>query len=99
MRVGSFGALGTPQSAAALCDAIAEYAAEFSDPGSTPVSFVATFDEAGLSETGFERQLWMQLQCMHAEDASRGFRWDSQVNHDPDPEDISFSGMRPAKSS
>lgn len=91
MRFGTFGALGTSEAAAALCDALAAYVAEFPDPGSAPVSFVAMFDDEGFDEMEFEQRLWAQLDRMHAEDMRRGNAWDARVSADPTRNDFSFS--------
>ncbi|MDM0009495.1 guanitoxin biosynthesis heme-dependent pre-guanitoxin N-hydroxylase GntA [Variovorax sp. J22G73] len=91
MRFGDFGELGNPAGAAALCDALLAYSAEFEAPGSSPVSFIALFTADGQDEAKFERQLWQMLQAMHDLDKARGFAWDPQVSQDPNRGDFSFS--------
>jgi uncharacterized protein len=54
-------------------------------------TFVACFKEpVGVSEKGFERLLWAQLQRLHEEDR-RHHRWKSSVSSDPKDSDFAFS--------
>lgn len=91
MRFGDFGELGGSAGAAALCERLAAFSTEFPDPGSVPVSFIATFDPvADMEEQGFETLLWQQLQRMHEHDR-QSFAWDASVALDPRDSDFSFS--------
>jgi FPC/CPF motif-containing protein YcgG len=91
MRFGEFGRLGDESTAAALVDALEAYSAEFDEPGSIPVSFVAAFDNTDATELEFEALLWKQLQALHEVDCSRGHAWDARVSSDPSRDDFSFS--------
>ena len=89
--MGAFGALGSSQGTERLWDALKAYSDNYQDPGQTPVSFIAMFDEAGFDELGFERLMWAQLQALHELDRSRGFEWDRRVSDDPGRAEFSFS--------
>jgi FPC/CPF motif-containing protein YcgG len=91
MRFGDFGRLGERATAHALVDALEAYSAEFPQPGTAPVSFVASFEDTEATEMEFEALLWKQLQAMHEVDRSRGNSWDARVSADPSREDFSFS--------
>ncbi|MGJ7543332.1 guanitoxin biosynthesis heme-dependent pre-guanitoxin N-hydroxylase GntA [Variovorax sp. LT1R16] len=91
MRFGNFGSLGAPSSIGPLWEALRAYSSEFETPGVAPVSYVALFDDADLSEAAFERELWALLQALHDADKERGFSWDPEVGKDPGREDFSFS--------
>ncbi len=91
MRIAHCGSMGSQQATAALLKNIGAYAAEFPDPGSAPVSFVAMFDNTGLSEAEFEKALWDQLNALHERDVVLGNAWDDSVSSDPASSDFSFS--------
>jgi FPC/CPF motif-containing protein YcgG len=87
---GTYGQLGDPGEAAALCRDL--YAASaLPRARDANWSFVAFFDTpVGLDEAGFERGLWRQLQVMHDYDARR-YDWDPRVAADPADPKFSFS--------
>lgn len=91
LHVDAFGPLGSTQGTERLWDALKEYSDNYQDPGQTPVSFIAMFDEAELDELGFERLMWAQLQALHELDCSKGFEWDRKVSGDPGRAEFSFS--------
>ena len=86
-----FGHLGDPAECEALFHALTTYAAEFPDPGATPVSFIAMFDSTAMDEKEFEEALWRQLQLLHEYDERQGFAWNPEVSRDPAQNDFSFS--------
>lgn len=91
LHVAAFGALGTTQGTERLWDALKEYSQNYPDPGQTPVSFIAAFEEAELDELGFETLMWAQLQSLHELDRAKGFKWDRKVSDDPARAEFSFS--------
>lgn len=105
-RFGQYGALGSQESAAALCRDLVE-ALDETRAGGAPWSFVAVFDQAApVDEAEFERLLWQQLQAMHDYDC-RTYGWDPTVEGDPGGDKFSFSiggkawyviGLHPAAS-
>ncbi|WP_418318949.1 guanitoxin biosynthesis heme-dependent pre-guanitoxin N-hydroxylase GntA [Piscinibacter sakaiensis] len=83
--------LGSVAAARRLCDELAAFSAEFPDPGSQPVSFVATFEaEIEGGEEEFERLLWRQLQLVHQIDREHA-AWDPRVSADPSHREFSMS--------
>ena len=91
MRMQRFGAMASADATQALWKALIRYSQEFPDPGATPVSFVAVFDDAETDEAGFETLLWRQLRALHDRDHENGIVWDRSVNSDPARADFSFS--------
>lgn len=91
LHVAAFGALGTTQDTERLWHALKEYSQNYPDPGQTPVSFIAAFEEAELDELGFETLMWAQLQSLHELDRAKGFKWDRKVSDDPARAEFSFS--------
>ena len=91
MRLSQFGPLASPDSTRGLWKALIRYSQEFPDPGSSPVSFVAVFDNVETDELGFEKLVWQQLQALHDFDCENGIVWDPRVNDDPTQADFSFS--------
>ncbi|MDH6170045.1 FPC/CPF motif-containing protein YcgG [Variovorax boronicumulans] len=91
IRSSQFGHLGDPAQCPALFDALRVYAAEFPNPGATPVSFIAMFNDTGMDEKEFEEALWEQLQMLHEYDERQGFAWNHDVSQDPAQNDFSFS--------
>ncbi len=90
LRFAHFNTLGDATAALPLRDELAAFAAEFPDPGTTPVSFVATFDSEIGNEHEFERLLWLQLQQLH--DVDRIYSpWDASVSAEPDDPEFSMS--------
>lgn len=88
IRHAHFDRLGDPSVARPLRDALAAFSAEFSDPGTQPVSFVATFSHAVDGEQRFERLMWQQLQLLHDVDDAD---WDPSVSDDPADAEFSMS--------
>lgn len=91
MRHGHYMALGSADSAGKLCEALADFSAEFADPGPQPVSFVASFESEIESEEEFERLLWQQLRLMHEVDRGHGVGWDPAVSSNPAHNEFSMS--------
>lgn len=91
MRMAQCGAMGSADATAELLRQIKAFAAEFPIPGTAPVSFVALFDNTGLSEAAFEKALWAQLQALHERDVAQGNAWDDSVSRDPASSEFSFS--------
>lgn len=92
LRFGAYGALAAPENAGRLCCDLYRFLAEFSDPGTEPVSFIALFDDAQVpeDELAFEQALWQQLQQLHEVDRQH-HAWDPTVSPDPSRDDFSFS--------
>ena len=90
MRFGHFGVLGDASAVAKHCEELLAFSREFPDPGTVPVSYVATFDAMNASEAEFEAIMWRHLQLMHDADSHR-FAWDPSVAADPSQRDFSFS--------
>lgn len=106
VRFASYGVLGSERNAAALCEDLRRFSAEFPDPGAEPVSFIAMFGNDSGSEARFACELWQQLQAMHEHDREH-FDWDPTVSDDVSAADFSFSiagraffvvGLNPASS-
>lgn len=106
VRFGFYGQLGGHDNVAGICSDLRRFSEEFPSPGCEPVSFVAMFDDDAFSELQFDRQLWQQLQAMHAHDLAE-FAWDPSVSADPTQPDFSYSvagraffvvGLNPAAS-
>lgn len=91
LHVVAFGNFGAMQDTERLWNALKEYSENYPDPGQTPVSFIATFEEAELDELGFEMLMWDQLQSLHEVDCRNGFKWDRKVSDDPAKAEFSFS--------
>lgn len=91
LHVGTFGDFRSTQGAEKLWEALKGYSESYPDPGQTPVSFIATFDELKLDEIEFEKLMWAKLQSLHELDRSRGFTWDREVSSDPSKPEFSFS--------
>lgn len=106
IRYGHYESLGSEQSALALHRALRNFSREFADPGTQPVSFIATFSSEITDELSFERLLWRQLQQLHELDVGKA-EWDATVSSDPNDEQFSMSvagraffvvGLHPASS-
>lgn len=91
LHIGAFGDFRSTRGTEQLWEALAAYSSKYPDPGQTPVSFIATFEEAELDEIAFEQLMWAQLQSLHELDSSKGFRWDRKVSSDPSEPEFSFS--------
>jgi len=86
-----FGELGSAPSANELSAALTDFVHSDLFRGSEYATFVAVFRRPlTLSEVGFERLLWLQLQRLHALDEKR-FAWDASVASDPADPRFSFS--------
>lgn len=90
LRFGAYGELGDEANARLLCDDLHRFLDEFVDAGVEPVSFVAIFAPAVLSELDFEQALWRQLGQLHRIDRI-SHRWDPRVSQDVGADDFSFS--------
>ena len=90
MRFAEYSSLTNPSDAISLCASLREFSAEFPDPGTLPVSFIAMFRHAVPDEKTFEAALWSHLQLMHEHDRLN-FKWDTSVDSDPASNDFSFS--------
>ncbi|MFG1798385.1 guanitoxin biosynthesis heme-dependent pre-guanitoxin N-hydroxylase GntA [Nocardia sp. NPDC049149] len=106
-RVRVYPELGAPDTAAAVCRDLYEFAAEMLRPGVEFASFAAVFTGPQIAtEAEFERLLWAHLQQLHDIDARR-FAWDPETGRDPADPWFSFSvgarayyviGMHPSAS-
>lgn len=90
VRFGNYAAFCDDASVRKLCDDLLVFSREFPEPGSMPVSFVATFDTSFTEEDQFESDLWRHIQLMHDHDRIR-FAWDPSVSADPAANDFSLS--------
>jgi len=91
MQLLEFGELGDESLTPALHAALMDYARQYPDPGTAPVSFIAVFRQKTLDERSFEQRMWRQLQALHAHDCAHGLPWAADVSDDPEREDFSFS--------
>lgn len=73
-----------------LCDALGAFSAAYPNPGETPVTFIALFDDDVGDEQDFEHRLWHHLQGLHRCDRL-DFDWAPGVSSDPTSADFSFS--------
>lgn len=90
-RLGSYGGLGSPTTAAVVCHDWYEFAREFPPPADEWVSFVTMFSPDGVDdELSFEKLLWQQLQAMHDIDR-QFFDWSPAVSDDPANPRFAFS--------
>ena len=92
-RLGVYSALGSAAATRALADGLAAFAdrANHAGPDDPLTAFVAVFaGRAPVSESEFERRLWIQLQRLHDRD-DPGCRWDPAVSDDPGDPRFSFS--------
>lgn len=108
-RLGVYGALGDdrPTERARFAGALASFVGGLPEDASRFAAFVAVFpDRAPTSEHEFERRLWIELERLHAADAT-GLEWDRSVSADPESPRFSFSfagramfvvGMHPCSS-
>lgn len=91
LRFVQAGSLGSAAAAERLVSRLYDFAEEFSEPGTVPVSLVATFEPCTTNEVGFEELLWKQLGAMHEYDLARGFQWDPTVSSNTERHEFSFS--------
>ena len=90
-RMSTYGRLGVPGNAEMLCHDLYEFSAEFPEPVTGAVSFLACFDgPCAADEVSFERQLWLQLQGLHQVD-KRYCDWSADVDSNPASANFSFS--------
>lgn len=91
-HIASYGRLGqaSPVQLRSLCDALAVFSAAYPDPGETPATCIALFDDDVVDEGDFERRLWRHLQALHRVDRHH-FDWAAGVSRDPEAADFSFS--------
>lgn len=91
-QFGNYGQLGAnePMRLRALSQALAEFSQAYPDPGESPVTYIAVFDNDVHDEEDFERRLWAHLQLLHYGNR-REFAWASGVSSDPESPDFSFS--------
>lgn len=90
MRYGHYAAFEDVDAARALRDDLRRFAEEFPDPGTQPVSFIATFDQAVGDELEFEQRLWAHLSLISQIDRGE-FPWDPTVSDDPESDQFSMS--------
>jgi len=91
LRFVQAGVLGSTSAAQAVAQRLYAFAEEFKQPGTVPVSLVATFELSTTSEVEFEDRLWAQLNAMHAYDHALGYPWDRSVSSDAERHEFSFS--------
>jgi uncharacterized protein len=87
-----YGGLGSTSSTHALTSDLAAFVRGTTPDETAPLTaFVAVFSRRpSMSEAGFERRLWMQLQRLH-DAGGPASRWDPSVSDDPDDPRFSFS--------
>lgn len=90
MRFGHYAALCSETAVARQCDDLLAFSNEFDNPGTAPVSFIATFEAVNATEREFELLMWRHLQLMHDADRQR-FAWAHTVSADPADSDFSLS--------